>query len=147
MHNDCSLIHAIGFRLFPFRSPLLRESILFLLLRVLRCFTSPGLLLLRGDFPLKKPGCPIRISTGLRLLAPHRGLTQLATSFFAHLCQGIHHMLWITWLLISYFAQQSIRISHTEILNLYMSMTSKSIILRLKPEINNSWFQTWDYRL
>ncbi len=31
------------FRLLPFRSPLLRESLRFLLLRVLRCFTSPGL--------------------------------------------------------------------------------------------------------
>ena len=29
------------FRLFPFRSPLLRESLRFLFLRVLRCFSSP----------------------------------------------------------------------------------------------------------
>ena len=31
-----------GFRLFPFRSPLLRESLRFLFLRLLRCFSSPG---------------------------------------------------------------------------------------------------------
>src|SRR5881396_2855261 len=31
----------LGFRLFPFRSPLLRESNFFLLLGVLRCLTSP----------------------------------------------------------------------------------------------------------
>lgn len=31
------------FRLCPFRSPLLRVSILFLFLWVLRCFTSPGI--------------------------------------------------------------------------------------------------------
>ena len=31
-----------GFGLFRFRSPLLTESILFLFLRLLRCFTSPG---------------------------------------------------------------------------------------------------------
>src|SRR5882672_8865384 len=36
-------LHAsvLGFRLFPFRSPLLRESNFFLLLGVLRCLTSP----------------------------------------------------------------------------------------------------------
>lgn len=33
---------ASWFGLFPFRSPLLRESIFFLFLRVLRCFSSPG---------------------------------------------------------------------------------------------------------
>ena len=32
------------FGLFPFRSPLLRESLRFIFLWVLRCFTSPGLL-------------------------------------------------------------------------------------------------------
>ena len=38
--------HAPRFGLFPFRSPLLRKSIIFFLfLRVLRCFTSPGPLL------------------------------------------------------------------------------------------------------
>ena len=36
-------MHAPGFGLFPFRSPLLRESIVFFLfLRLLRCFSSPG---------------------------------------------------------------------------------------------------------
>ena len=35
---------SLEFRLFPFRSPLLRESLLyFLFLEVLRCFSSPGL--------------------------------------------------------------------------------------------------------
>ena len=36
-------IASYGFGLFRFRSPLLTESILFLFLRLLRCFTSPGL--------------------------------------------------------------------------------------------------------
>ena len=35
-------MHASRFGLFPFRSPLLRESIFFLFLRLLRCFSSPG---------------------------------------------------------------------------------------------------------
>jgi hypothetical protein len=37
------------FGLIRFRSPLLTESLRFLFLRVLRCFSSPGLLLLRGN--------------------------------------------------------------------------------------------------
>ena len=36
---------AFWFGLFRFRSPLLTESILFLFLRLLRCFTSPGVAL------------------------------------------------------------------------------------------------------
>ena len=34
---------SLRFGLFRFRSPLLTESILFLFLRLLRCFTSPGI--------------------------------------------------------------------------------------------------------
>jgi len=81
------------FRLFPFRSPLLREShyrssshgphrsvinewksvkIRFLFLWLLRCFTSPGLLLYdvnhRNNLILLKLGSPIRKSPGQRLL-------------------------------------------------------------------------------
>ena len=36
---------SLRFGLFRFRSPLLTESILFLFLRLLRCFTSPGIAL------------------------------------------------------------------------------------------------------
>jgi hypothetical protein len=36
------------------------------------------------------PGCPIRISPDHRSLAAPRGFSQLATSFFAGLCLGIH---------------------------------------------------------
>ncbi len=39
--NDCCLT-LCGFRLAPFRSPLLGGSLRFLFLRLLRCFTSPG---------------------------------------------------------------------------------------------------------
>ena len=37
-------------------------------------------------------GLPIRTSTGQRLCAPHRGLSQLITSFIGFLCQGIHRL-------------------------------------------------------
>ncbi len=46
------------FRLHPFRSPLLRASLRFLLLRLLRCFTSPGDRLLRGDWAQHPAGFP-----------------------------------------------------------------------------------------
>ena len=98
MHNACRLLHACGFRLFPLRSPLLRKSLRFLFLQVLRCFTSLGSPpdLNRNDSALPEPGCPIRISTGLRLCAPHRGFSQLTTSFIASSCLGIHRMPLIT---------------------------------------------------
>ena len=38
------------------------------------------------------PGLPIRRSTGQRVSAPHRGLSQLVTSFVGFLCQGIHRV-------------------------------------------------------
>ena len=37
-------------------------------------------------------GFPIRKSTGQRLFAPHRSLSQRTTSFIASYCQGIHQM-------------------------------------------------------
>ena len=83
------------FRLFPVRSPLLRESLQFLFLRVLRCFTSPGCALPSYLSPLKarnlrlgdsryfyRDGFPIRRSSDQRVFAPPRGLSQLTTSFF-----------------------------------------------------------------
>jgi hypothetical protein len=46
---------------------------------------------------LPQTGCPIRISPGLRLFAPHRSFSQLTTSFIAFSCQGIHHVPLITF--------------------------------------------------
>jgi hypothetical protein len=67
----------------------------FLLLGVLRWFTSPGSL----DHPMDSGernwcshqlGFPIRKSPDHSLLAASRGLSQLTTSFIAYLRQGIH---------------------------------------------------------
>ena len=73
----------------------------FLFLLVLRWFTSQGLLV--RDYGFITPyagftsvGFPIRTSPGQSLLAAHRGLSQLATSFIACFCQGIHHAPLVT---------------------------------------------------
>ena len=63
----------------------------FLFLGVLRCFSSPRMptdITVCQAFNLA--GCPIRRSTGQGSFAPHRGLSQLITSFIASKSQGIH---------------------------------------------------------
>ena len=80
------------FGLFPGRSPLLGESLLFSLPRGTKMFQFPRFASPHnGDNGIKPLGCPIRKSTGQRIFAPHRGLSQLITSFIASVSQGIHH--------------------------------------------------------
>ena len=67
----------------------------FLFLLVLRWFTSLRSLVLTYEFSetylgFAQVGFPIRKSPDQRLCAAPRSLSQLATSFFACLCQGIH---------------------------------------------------------
>ena len=87
------------FGLFRFRSPLLTESILFLFLRLLRCFTSPGIACFflpsptatswlqgaseKDDGELPPSGYPIRKSPDQSVFATPRSLSQLITSFIA----------------------------------------------------------------
>ena len=73
-----------------------RNRSFFLFLQVLRWFTSLGSLV--PDYGFIGPyggftpvGFPIRKSPDQSLLAAPRGLSQLATSFIACFCQGIHH--------------------------------------------------------
>ena len=62
----------------------LRNRCYFLFLWVLRCFSSPRSLLAKGQVTGSlPPGSPIRTSAGHRAFAPHRGFSQLITSFFA----------------------------------------------------------------
>ena len=71
----------------PFAHHYLGNHCCFLLLRVLRCFSSPGSPPFR-DSPCGL-GCPIRTSADRRPSAPPRGFSQLITSFFASESQGI----------------------------------------------------------
>ena len=68
----------------------------FLFLRVLRCFSSPGLPPASG-ISHQGRGCPIRISPDHWLFAPTRSFSQLTTSFFASECLGILHVLLFTF--------------------------------------------------
>src|SRR5579871_7076311 len=73
----------------------------FLFLQVLRWFTSLSSLVpdyeFIGPYPgFTRMGFPIRTSPGQSLLAALRGLSQLATSFIACFCQGIHHAPLVT---------------------------------------------------
>ena len=77
------------FRLFPFRSPLLRELRLLSFPGGTKMFQFPPfascpLCIHRQDSrPLRRLGCPIRESPDQRLFAPHRSLSQLITPFIA----------------------------------------------------------------
>lgn len=74
-----------GFGLFRFRSPLLTESILFLFLRLLRCFTSPGIATLTLCIQIRTwsyyrpqvtPFGNARVKAYLPLSVPYRSLSR-----------------------------------------------------------------------
>ena len=76
-----------------------RNHFCFLLLRVMRCFSSPrspSTFVEWHSFTV--PGCPIRISTDQGLFAPTRSFSQLITSFFASQSLGIHRSLLFAFL-------------------------------------------------
>ena len=85
----------LRFGLFRFRSPLLSESLLyFLFLRVIRCFSSPGsphytMDSCNDNVTLLTLCSHIRISTDQGLFAAPRSFSQLVTSFFGAMYQGI----------------------------------------------------------
>ena len=76
----------------------------FLLLEVLRCFSSLGSPPQTScwGYPQKGVGCPIRKSAHQRSFAPTRGLSQLITSFIASVSQGIRHAPLFTFLVVPY---------------------------------------------
>ena len=55
---------------------------------------------LAGCHPFRMTGCPIRISAGQWSFAPHRGFSQLITSFIASESQGIRHVPLLTFITV-----------------------------------------------
>ena len=71
-----------------------RNHFCFLFLRVLRCFSSPGspripIYSVYDNVVLPTLSSLIRISTARRIFAPPRSFSQLVTSFFGAMYQGI----------------------------------------------------------
>ncbi len=98
------------FRLFPFRSPLLRESMSLSFPPGTEMFHFPGCRLhgVLGQSPspmddplLSGPGFPIRASRDHSLSAAPPGLSQLTTPFIASPCRGIHLLPLVAWSLLS----------------------------------------------
>ena len=80
----------LWFGLFPSRSPLLGDSLLFSLPPGTKMFQFPGFASptkLRRWPVCNRPGCPIRKSADQWPFAPTRGLSQLVTSFIA--CESL----------------------------------------------------------
>ena len=98
VRNAGRLSRGHGLGSFPFARRYLGNHCCFLFLRVLRCFSSPGMaphtLFYSGMGTATQlaVGCPIRVSTDRSLLAAPRGFSQLAAPFFALWHQGIHRM-------------------------------------------------------
>ena len=96
-HRICNAVRLthIRFGLFPFRSPLLRESLfIFFSCRYLDgsvpCVFLPYPMYSRmDDRNLLRPGYPIRISRDQWMFAPPPGFSQLTTSFFVSWLRGI----------------------------------------------------------
>jgi hypothetical protein len=88
--------NALRFRLFPFRSPLLRESHSLSLPPGTEMFHFPGFapLVTEHYFCRVTPFGNPRIKASF---PTPRGLSPVIASFIASLCQGIHHMLLVTY--------------------------------------------------
>ncbi len=79
-----------------------RNHFCFLFLRVLRCFSSPGspcipIYSVYNNAILFALSSLIRISTDLRIFAPPRSFSQLVTSFFGAMYQGILRKPFVAW--------------------------------------------------
>ena len=84
--------------LFPVRSPLLGESLLFSFPAGTKMFQFPALASTSdGCHPFRMTGCPIRKSADQRLCAPPRGFSQLAASFIASESLGIRRAPFLTF--------------------------------------------------
>ena len=90
--------NATGLGSSPFARRYSGNRCCFLLLRVLRCFSSPGLPPPRGGYrAFSTVGCPIRTPADRWVCAPPRGFSQLVASFIASESLGIPRAPLITY--------------------------------------------------
>ena len=87
-------ISTLGLGFSDFARHYFRNRFYFLFLRVLRCFSSPGsprisMCSIYDNTTLLVLSSLIRISADHRMFAPPRSFSQLATSFFGAIYQGI----------------------------------------------------------
>ena len=95
-----------GLGSFPFARRYSGNRFFFLLLRLLRCFSSPGslphtimpmALFMYGCMRVPHAGFPIQTPMALWIFAPPHGFSQLIASFFGSQCQGILPVLFSAW--------------------------------------------------
>ena len=82
-------LNATGLGSSPFARHYSGNHCCFILLRLLRCFSSAGLPPVARVPGLRRAGCPIRTPADQRPFAPPRGFSQLVTSFIASRSLGI----------------------------------------------------------
>lgn len=118
----------IGLGSSAFARHYLRNHCYFLLLWVLRCFSSPRSLSLRNS--LKRLGCPIRISTDQTALAGPRSFSQLITSFFASESLGIPRAPLFTYsTLVPIYTGTSVTISAQHVNELFPALVQEMLKL------------------
>lgn len=71
-----------------------------------RGFPPHGYVFTMQWYGIAVPGFPIRISAGLWIFAPNRSFSQLVTSFFGAMYQGILRKLFVAWSVFSSFLQK-----------------------------------------
>ena len=126
----------IWFGLFRFRSPLLSESLFyFLFLRVIRWFSSPGSPRMTIDSSYDNTtllvlSFLIRTSADQCSFATPRSFSQLVTSFFGAMYQGILHTLFVAYSLLIAFSQS------VELFSLVTFYVSKILDLSMCFHIN-----------
>ncbi len=96
VNNDCRLFRLQGLGSSDFARRYFRNHFYFLLVLLLRCFSSQAVPHITIDSlydsrALPREGSPIRIPTDQGLLTTPRGFSQSRTSFFGLRCQGIRH--------------------------------------------------------
>ena len=121
------------FGLFPGRSPLLGESLLFSLPGGTKMFQFPPLALWNSSEWLSfwQPGCPIRKSSDQRSFASTRSLSQLITSFIGSWCQGIHHAPFVAWPIFVWLLPSYYFVSFVVPLLMYESTFRQSLLTSL----------------